>query len=105
MEIENLITSLDLSQIISEPTNFEASKNPSCIDLIITEQHNLNLDSGTRDSLNSSNHQIIYCKVNLRIPPPPPFERTIWQTQLQTQTQLPLKGAWPIFPGLNILKS
>ena len=79
MEIENLLTSLGLSQIISEPTNFEPSKNPSCIDLIITDQPNLILDSGTRASLDSfCHHQIIYCKVNFRIPPPTPFERTIW---------------------------
>ena len=36
MEIENLFTSLGLSQIISEPTNFEPNKKPSCIDLIAT---------------------------------------------------------------------
>ena len=81
MEIENLLTSLGLSQIISEPTNFEPSKNPSCIDLIITDQPNLILDSGTRASLHSfCHHQIIYCKVNFRIPPPTPFERTIWHS-------------------------
>ena len=48
VEIDNLITSLGLSQIISEPTNFEPNKNPSCIDLIITDQTNLILDCGTR---------------------------------------------------------
>ena len=54
MEIEHLLTSLGhKSQIISEPTNFEPSKNPSCIDLIITDQPNLIVDSGTRASLNS----------------------------------------------------
>ena len=36
IEIENLFTSLGLSQIISEPANFEPNKNPSCIDLIAT---------------------------------------------------------------------
>ena len=35
-EIENLLTSTGLSQLISEPTNFEPPKNPSCIDLIVT---------------------------------------------------------------------
>ena len=78
MEIENLLTSLDLSQIISEPTNFEPNKNPSCIDLFITDQPNLFLSCGTRASLDSyCHHQIIYCKVNFRIPPPP-FWRKIW---------------------------
>ena len=78
MEFENLFISLGLSQIISEPTNFEPNKNPSCIDLIATDQPNLILDCKTRASLDTyCHHQIIYCKVNFRIPPPP-FERKIW---------------------------
>ena len=78
-EIDDLFTSLNLSQIISEPTNFEPGKNPSCIDLIVTDQPNLILDSGTRASLDSNcHHQTIHCKVNFRIPPPTPSERHIW---------------------------
>ena len=78
-EIEALFTSLNLSQVISEPTNFEPDKNPSCIDLLVTDQPNLILDSGTRPSLDDKcHHQIIYGKVNFQIPPPPPFERKIW---------------------------
>ena len=42
----NHFSSLGLSQIISEPTNFEPNKNPSCIDLIATDQANLILDCG-----------------------------------------------------------
>ena len=71
--------SLNLSQIISEPTNFEPGKKPSCIDLVVTDQPNFVLDSGTRASLDSNcHHQIIHCKVNFRIPPPPRFERKMW---------------------------
>ena len=78
-EIEHLLSSLVLSQVISEPTNFEPNKNPSCIDLVITDQPNLILDSGTRVSLDPyGHHQIIYCKVNFGILPPPPFDRKIW---------------------------
>ena len=78
-EIEHLFTSLGLTQILSEPTNFEPNKKPSCIDLIITDQPNLILDSGTRASFDPyCHHQIIYCKVNFRIPPPPPLDRKIW---------------------------
>ena len=77
--MENLISSLGPSQLISEPTNFEPNKNPSCIDLIITDQPNIVLDSGTRASLDSfCHHQITNCKVNFNIPPPPHFERDIW---------------------------
>ena len=50
-EIEHLLTSLGLSQVISMSTNLESNKNPSCIDLVITNQPNLILDSGTHASL------------------------------------------------------
>ena len=74
----NFFTNLGLSQVISEPTNFEPHKNPSCIDLIVTDQPNIILESGIRASLDSyCHHQIIHCKVNFRIPPPLPFERQI----------------------------
>ena len=47
-EIEYFLSSLGLSQVVSEPNNFEPNKNPSCIDLGITDQTNLIIDSGTR---------------------------------------------------------
>ena len=78
-EIDDLTCRLGLSQLISEPTNFEPNKNPSCIDLIFTDQPNIVLDSGTRPSLDQfCHHQIVYCRTNFKIPPPPPFERQIW---------------------------
>ena len=63
--IESLKSSLGLSQLISEPTNFEPNKNSSCIDLDITDQANLVLDNGTRASLDSFSHHH-----NFNIPPP-----------------------------------
>ena len=102
IEIENLFTSLGLSQILSEPTNFEPNKNPTCIDLIATDQPNIILDCGTRASLDTyCHHQIIYCKVNFRMPASPTFERRFWH--FNRQTQLLLRGAWPVFPGFNII--
>ena len=41
--IEELFTNLNLSQVISEPTNFTPNKNPSCIDLLVTDQPNLSV--------------------------------------------------------------
>ena len=71
VKIDELFTNLGLSQVISEPTNFEPHKN-----LIVTDQSNIILESGIRASLDSYfHHQIIHCKVNFRIPPPLPFER------------------------------
>ena len=101
-EIENLLSSLSLSQLISEPTNFEPNKKPSCIDLVIIDQPNLVLDSGTHASLDPfCHHQITYCKVNFNIPPPPPFERNIWHYH-RANTAL-LKKACPAFPGFSTL--
>ena len=78
-EIEDIFASLNLTQIISEPTNFQPGKRPSCIDLIVTDQPNLVIESGTRPSLDSTcHHQIIYCNVNFKIPPPPATDRQIW---------------------------
>ena len=78
-ELEDLFNSLDLVQAISEPTNFQPNKQPSCIDLVVTNQPNLILDCGTRPSPDPvCHHQIIYCKINFRIPPPPTIERKIW---------------------------
>ena len=63
--------------LLNYPSSFEPYKNLSWIDLIITDQPNLILDCGTRASLDSfCHHQIIYCRVNFRIPPR--FERKTW---------------------------
>ena len=100
-EIENLFTSLGLSQVICEPTNFEPNKNPSCIDLVITNQPNLILDCGTRASLDSyCHHQIIYCKVNFRIPPPP-YERKI--CHFNRANTAAIKRSMTSFPWLQHL--
>ena len=78
-EFDNLLSSLDLSQLISEPTNFEENKLPSSIDLIICDQPNVALESGVRPSPgNFCKHQITFCNLNLHIPPAPIYLRKIW---------------------------
>ena len=43
-----------------DATNFEPHKNPSCVDLVVTDQPNIIFHSGTRDSLDSyCHHQLI----------------------------------------------
>ena len=80
IELDKLFTDLNLTQIISEPTNFQEHCSPSCIDLIITDQPNLVLNSGVRASPDPTcKHQIIFCKINFAIPPPPSYERKVWQ--------------------------
>ena len=50
-----------------------------CIDLIFTDQPNLIVDSGVQPSLHSiCHHQVTYCKLNLSIEYPLPYERLVW---------------------------
>ena len=91
------------SQIISEQTNFEPNKKLTCIDLIATDQPNIILDCGTRASLDTyCHHQIVYCKINLRIPPPPPFERRIWH--FNRANTAAIKRSMNSFPWFQHLK-
>ena len=69
---------LGLTQLISEPTNFERHKNPSCVDLIFTDQPNTVIECGRRASLDVlCHHQIILCQINLKLIPSP-YERKVW---------------------------
>ena len=96
------LSNLGLSQVICEPTNFEPNKNSSCIDLVITDQPNLILDSGPRASLDPyCHHQIIYCKVNFRIPPSPPLDRKIWH--FNRANSAAIKSSMTNFPWLQHL--
>ena len=49
--MENLTSNLDLTQLITEPTNFQENSSPSCIDLMFCDQPNIVIESGTRHSL------------------------------------------------------
>ena len=97
-KIEELTNHLGLSQLISEPTNFEPNKNPSCIDLIFTDQPNLVIESGARSSLDPlCHHQITHCRFNYKIPPPPSFERKIWA--MKEPMLISLEGVYRNFLG------
>ena len=65
-------------QLISQTTNL-LSQTSLCIDLIFTDQPNLIVDCGVHPSLHSNcHHQMTYCKINLNIEYPPPYERLVW---------------------------
>ena len=83
-------TNLSLEQLINEPTHFFRDDCiPSCIDIILTDQPNLVLDSGVRPSLDPTvKHQITYCKFNFKIPPPPKYSRKIWHYTSANQTSI-----------------
>ena len=78
--LDNLFSDLNLTQLINEPTHFFRDNcKPSCIDLIVTNQPNIVLDSGVRPSLDPTvKHQITFCKINFKIPRLPKFSRKIW---------------------------
>ena len=72
IQLDNLFSNLNLSQVISEPTHFREDCRPTCIDLIITDQPSLVLDPTCK-------HQITFCKINFAIPPLPSYFRKVWQ--------------------------
>ncbi len=67
-----------LFQLIDEPTNIR-NEGMSCIDLIITDQPNMFFDCGVHPSLDvHCQHHIIFGNMNLSLPSPPPYKRTVW---------------------------
>ena len=78
LALDNLLTTFDLSQLISEPTYFADNKSPSWIDLIISDQPNVVMESGVRPSPdNFCKHQMTFCNLNLHIPPPIIFKENL----------------------------
>ena len=68
-----------MHQLIDEPTNVRG-EGMSCIDLIKTDQPNIFVESGVHPSLDEHcQHKIVCGKLNISIPPPPPYHRTIWE--------------------------
>ena len=78
-KLSKLCESYCLNQLIEEPTHI-LGNSLSCIELIITDQPNLFVDSGEYSSLYAkSHHQIVFGVVNSSVPRPPPYKRTIWE--------------------------
>ena len=79
-KLEEMFSEQGLHQVINEPTHFFRDDcNPSCIDIILTDQPNLIMNSGVRPTLDPAvKHQITFCKLNFKIPPPPKYKRKIW---------------------------
>ena len=99
-----LLIDLQLHQLIKEPTHFfNDISNPSCIDIILTDQPNLILNSGVRPSLDPLvKHQMTFCKLNFKIPPPPKYDRKVWH--LKKAQAVLIKRAMNIFPWEEHLK-
>ena len=76
--LDSLVSTDGFHQLISEPTQILQNLLP-CIDLIFTDQPSLVDDSSVHPTLHeNSHHQIIYCKLNLKIVYPPPYECLVW---------------------------
>ena len=77
--LDEVLETNSLHQIIDEPTNIRG-ESMSCIDLVITDQPSIFVESGVHPSLDDHcQHQIVYGKLNVSIPHPPPYKRTIWE--------------------------
>ena len=75
---EPFTAEIDLNQLISEPTHI-MGESKSCIDLVLTDQPNLFLESGVHPSLDELfHHHIIYGKTIVTNVAPPPYRRRIW---------------------------
>ena len=73
-----LTSDLGLHQLISGPTHI-VGQSKSCIDLILTDQPNMFIESGIHPSLHQQCHyQIIYGTLSIRNPAPPPYTRKLW---------------------------
>ena len=76
-KIDAVTSSYGLKQLISQPTHLLANSS-SCIDLIFTDQPSLVVDSGTHPSVHQNcHHQIVYCKLDLKIAFPPPYQSCV----------------------------
>ena len=73
-----LACSHGLYQLINEPTHLLGSSS-SIIDLLLTSQANLVMESGFQPYLHlNCHHQLVFVKFNLSIYYPLPYERTVW---------------------------
>ena len=81
MALDEIIEGNNLYQLIDEPTNIHCT-SMSCVDLIITDQTNLLVESGAHPSLDDNcQHQIIYGKLTVSPLHAPPYTRTVWECE------------------------
>ena len=77
-EINFLTSSAGYTETIDKPTHV-INKSKSYIDLIISTNQNVISKYGVDASLfDKRNHNIIYDKINIRVPLPPVFIHEVW---------------------------
>ena len=78
LTFQRIFNKYGISQLIHEPT-YLTNRSKTCIDILATDQPNLVLKSEVHPSLHTNcHHQVIYSKININCPPPPPHTRHIW---------------------------
>ena len=97
--LEELIETNNLYQFIDEPTNIRR-ESMTCIDLIITDQPNIFMEYGLHPSLDDHcQHQIVFGELNISLPCPPPYKRTVWdysKSDIQSIRDLLKQTDWPL---------
>ena len=74
----NITRAAGYSQLINQPTHI-IKDSLSCIDLIFRSNPNLIYSSGVEMSLfEKCYHNIVYGKIDFKIPIPPPYMREVW---------------------------
>ena len=77
-KIDVITSQFGLQQLIPEPTHNLTDSSP-CIDLVLTFQPNLAMESGVHSSLYQiCHHQLLRANINLKVFYPSPYEREIW---------------------------
>ena len=76
--LERIFAANGLTQLTNQPTHITGDSR-TCIDLTITDQHNLILKNEVHPSLHTNcSHQVVFTKVGINCPPPPNYARHIW---------------------------
>ena len=78
LKLFSLTSSNGFSQLINEQTHIQANSS-SCIELALTDQVNLLVNSGVHAFLHPNcHHHIVHSSFNLNIYYPPSYQRLIW---------------------------
>ena len=76
--IDSLASSSGYEQVIDKPTHV-VSNSMSCIDLIFCTNKNIISNHGVDVTIfEKRHHNIIYVKINIRVPLPPVYIREVW---------------------------
>ena len=74
----SLTSSNGFSQLKNEPAHIQEN-NSFCINLILTDQPNLSMNSGVHSPLHPNcHHHIVHSRFNLNIYYPPSYQRLTW---------------------------